>query len=225
MIGLTNILLSIVILLLILLNITNIWNFVKYWKSRDRYKKQRFTKYINGFLSIILFFVSICWFLNLLSYSYFIGIISVYITSIAYIQLVKNIKKKYDLPKNNQRGYISEYQFLGYLIFFSLVLFLFIFSFSVFYVQQIPLGNFLDGYFTKETKINNLVIERVYPLNYSDAFFYSGYTFFSLDYGNFKAKGLLKMITLLELFTAQTAVIIFISILAGYALQKLRLNK
>ena len=101
----------------------------------------------------------------------------------------------------------------------------FVISFSSFYVQQIPLGNFLDGYFVKDIEIKNQIVERVYPLKYSDAFFYSGYTFFSMDYGDFKPKGLLKAIILIELITSQIVVIIFISISAGYVLQKLKLNK
>lgn len=219
--AITDILLIIALPLLIILNIIAIWGIIKYWKSRDRYKKQKFTKYVSGFFSILLIFVLICWFFDFLPPSYFIGILSLYITTISYISLVRNIKRKYD----NKRSFISEYQFLGYLIFFSLILLLFIVSFSTFYVQQIPLGSFLDGYFVKEVKINNQISERVIPLRYGDAFFYSGYTFFSMNYGDFKAKGLLNIVTIIELFTAQIAAIIFISILAGYALQRLRLNK
>jgi len=46
-----------------------------------------------------------------------------------------------------------------------------------------------------------------------------------MDYGDFKPKGLLKAIILIELITSQIVVIIFISISAGYVLQKLKLNK
>ena len=217
----TDVLLIIYIPLLIILNILTIWKVVKYWKSRDRYKKQKFTKYVSGCFSLLLILVLICWFFDLLPPSYFIGILSLYVTTISYISLVRNIKRKYD----NKKSVISEYQFLGYLIFFSWILFLFIVSFSSFYVQQIPLGSFFDGYFVKEVKINNQISERVIPLRYSDAFFYSGYTFFSMNYGDFKAKGLLNIVTIIELFIAQIAVIVFISILAGYALQRLKLNK
>src|SRR3989338_5225126 len=211
--------LVILFIILVILNSFHIYQSFKYWKSRDRWKKQKFTFYINLVFYIVLVTVAVLWWFDFLLFYPLIGVVSLYVTSLGYIALVKRIKKKYDKEQD-----ITESQFLGYLIFFSLVLFLYILSFSNFYIHQIPLGKSFDGYFTiKDTSINPSV-EMVYPIKFGDSFYYSGYTFFSMEYGDFKARGLLKLIALLELFTAQIAVIIFIGIIAGYALQRLVLN-
>lgn len=196
------------IIVLILVGVVNlVYTFIRYYTSYNRYQKLKFSIYIS-----LLFFLSFI-------FLYFLGINIIYLltysllflVTLVFVGLVRNIKTKC----MRRRG-ISEFTFFIYMVAFGFILFFYIEVFSIFYLNANPLINGSIGFFSKGNEIQ--ILDRL------ESFYFSGYTFFSMDYDDIEAQQFLKLIIILELFVSQILMIIFIGILASMLFGKLKLR-
>lgn len=66
--------------------------------------------------------------------------------------------------------------------------------------------------------------KKILTLSGKESIYYSAFTFFSMEYGNIKTKGLLTLFTIMEVFIAQIILITFIGIMAGTLISRLQLK-
>ncbi|MEK6879957.1 MAG: hypothetical protein AABY22_10135, partial [Nanoarchaeota archaeon] len=104
-----------------------------------------------------------------------------YIVSLAFIKLAGSILEK-------EIDQISEFKFFWYIVLFAIVLCGYIIAFSLLYIPSISIG-----YGQFEDKAGNLK-----PLGTTESIYYSGFTFFSMEYEEAISKGSLTLITLIE---------------------------
>ena len=180
-----------------------IYPIFKYLKSYKRYKNLRFSIYIT-IIFMVTFILGVIIQLRIqLSY------ILLFFVTLGFIILVRKIKNKSD---NNQK--INEFEFLLYMGSFGFILIAYIITFSLFYFHATLLGN---GYMIKDNSFN--------PLDRLNAIYFSGFTFFSMEFDELQPQGILKLITLLEVFLANIIIISFIGILSSELLKILKLKK
>ena len=62
-------------------------------------------------------------------------------------------------------------------------------------------------------------------MSFKDTFLYSGFTFFSMEYQNFKPQKVFAWFTFVQLFISQILLITFIGVMASKLIDKLELNR
>ena len=171
--------------------------------KKERFIDRRFSSYITIFYAI---FLMIILFLN---YRYLLTLLPLWYVGRVYIALVRSIKLK-----KEDRKTISELQFLAYLSSFIFIVLIFVVVFALIYSQAQYLGG---GYFTKG--------EHFIKLEFRDTIIFSGFNFFSMEYGGLLTQDLLTFVALVEVFTAQIVIITFVGILASILFDLLQLKK
>ena len=179
--------------------------YLKYYKN---FFDLKFSHYF--LICFIIILVPLSMILKL-SYNQILIFVLWFIISWLYIKLIKSIILKSD---TNQT--INESKFFGYMISFIFIIIFYIVTFSLFYYKTVPIPSL--GYIIGDNETLKL-------LSFSDSLFYSGFNFFTMDYANLKAQSLLNAVVILEVFTAQIIIIVFIGVIASKLLEILRLKK
>jgi len=169
-----------------------------------RFQSLRFRNYVD--ITHLIIFISLFFFQ--VNPFFILLYLPLYITTRMLINIVRNILEK------SKKG-ISEYRFFVYLFMFSMVIISYIFSFSLLYFYTFPLQ---EGHF-QDTNGNVLILDRI------DSIYYSGFTFFSMNYGEIQPKGLTKTLTLSEVFGAQVVLMLFIGIMAAELIGNIHLKE
>ncbi len=194
------------IILWIILKVRRNWGNFKqtFTDFEERIQNLRFRNYVDFVHLVVL----ISLFIFKVNPFYVLLYLPLYITTRMLIGIVRNILQK------SKKG-ISEYRFFVYLLMFSIVIISYIFSFSLLYFHTSPLK---DGHF-QNGEGNILILNRI------DSLYYSGFTFFSMNYEDIQPKGLIKTITLSEVFGAQVVLMLFIGIMAAELISNIHLKE
>jgi len=168
-------------------------------KNRRKFSNRHFTVYMLSF-----FLLTTLIFTFIIPLKYIIYYALWFLVTVGFIRLVKAIKRKKRVRESN---------FFTYMFVFAIILFLYIGVFSLAYAQKNP---FDEGTIIKSGDFHRL--------NKIDSLLFSGFTFFSMDFGNFQTEGLLNYFALAEVFTAQIIFITFIGVIAGHLFAKLHLK-
>ncbi|MDD5331462.1 MAG: hypothetical protein PHE43_01390 [Candidatus Nanoarchaeia archaeon] len=174
-----------------------------YWTS---YKGLAFSLHFTFlfFLALIIFKLFI---IRSLEFGYFLPL---WFVSLSFIKLSKAIIQ-------TKKGDINELKFFCFILGFGLILLGYILSFSLLYLPSNYIGyggfNDLDG--------------NPYTLDFGhfENIYYSGFTFFSMEYDNISSEGILKFFSLAEVALAQLVIITFIGIMAGELIEKIKLKE
>ena len=199
---------------------------LKEYLVKNKYKKYRFSVYliVSWILFLLISFIfGLFWNYNEL---YVLGGSALFLATRIFVVLIRKIKEKSDEIREKEKQtrsipnkyYLTEFEFFLYISAFAFILTSFIISFSLFYTHSVPLEqNWLSGHMSTNGK--DTILGMV------DSIYYSGNTFFSMNYGNINPEGFLKLVSLLELLVAQILIISFIGILANELLHILKLQK